>query len=155
MDRRDLLWCGRLAGSRGIAARPLRPAPRRGATIPARMGHAVMARLSVVVPPRGLDPMVVPVRRGMGRGLLPLLPCQFVVDRLVGDDEGVADPSVERLQVVLQEPVFEFDVDIAGGPDRAVVFEAELAADADVQRRFPWIETPPSPRGKILRISPQ
>ena len=69
---------------------------------------------------------------GVRRGGLSPEPGQFVVDRLVGRDVGVADPLVEPFEVV-QEAAFELDLQVAGRADAGVLRQPELLRDADVE----------------------
>jgi hypothetical protein len=58
---------------------------------------------------------------------------QLVVDGLVGGDVGVADPGVEGVQVPLQQAGVDLQLQVARGTDGAVVGQAHLSRDADIQ----------------------
>ena len=61
---------------------------------------------------------------------------------LLRRDVGVAHPRVESGEVVIEQPLVELQFQIAGGPGGAVVRQADLAADADVQAEAAWGSSP-------------
>ena len=75
-----------------------------------------------------------PVRAGRGgRMRRSLEPGQLVVHGLPRRDVGVAHAGVEPGEVVIEQALVELQLQVAGGPGGAVVGQADLAADADVQ----------------------
>jgi len=63
-----------------------------------------------------------------------LQPGQLVVHGLVGRDVRVPDPRVEGVQVAVEQGRVDLDLNVATGPDRAVIREPHLAADPHVQQ---------------------
>jgi hypothetical protein len=55
------------------------------------------------------------------------------VDGLVGGDIGLADPGVERVEILLEQAVFDLELQAATCSDSPVFGQADLARHADVE----------------------
>ena len=70
---------------------------------------------------------------GGSRGRGGLVPGEFLLDRTAAGVVGVAGVPLERFGVGLQQGGVQLDVHVAGRTEAAVVGQAELFAQADVE----------------------